>query len=62
LYGAISSEEKRDELKALDANELQLKFNLSDEEIKAMGYNSAKEFETAFDEGLANWSPEAFKK
>lgn len=61
MYGMISSTEERDELKNLSAEELAAKLDMSSEDFTALGYQSAADFEAAFDKGLEGWSIEAFK-
>jgi hypothetical protein len=47
---------------ALNADELAKRLGLTEENIKALGYKSAEDFEKAFDEGLSGWSEEAYEE
>ena len=62
VYGQISSVAEQQELRNLDENELLKRLKINEEEVKALGYKTAEDFEKAFDEGLQGWSIEAFQE
>jgi hypothetical protein len=45
IYGTISSEEEKTELKDLSADELAEKLGMTEEDFKALGYAGAEDFE-----------------
>ena len=59
LYSELSPAEHA-ELIAMTPEELVQTLGLTPEMLSQMGFNSAEEFEKAFDEGLAGWTPEDF--
>ena len=59
LYSELSPAEHA-ELIAMTPDELVQTLGLTPEMLQQMGFNSAEEFEKAFDEGLAGWTPEDF--
>lgn len=57
-FSELSSQEQVDEYKNLDATQLLEKLGMSEQDIINAGFESAKDFEEAFDEGLGEWTLE----
>lgn len=55
-FSELDTQEQVDEYKNLDATQLLEKLGLSEQDIINAGFESAKDFEEAFDEGLGEWT------